>query len=329
MRLIKFLAIALSALQVFCGCSQQETEEQKWMQQQEKLKVLCTLGMIDNIVKDIGGEHVATWTLVRGELDPHSYQLVKGDDEKLAAADLIFCNGLGLEHGPSLQEYLTSSGKAFCIGDFIRHAHPELILYVDKTPDPHIWMDIGLWAAGVSPIAEILATRDPKHADQYRQNAQHLVKKMLEEHERLQQEMQTVPENKRFLITSHDAFNYFTRSYLATENERKDNSWQKRFAAPEGLAPESQLSTTDIRNILDHMKKYHIRVIFPESNVSKASIHKLLDAGNEEGMSLTIAPGPLYGDAMGAPGSNGDTYLKMIRHDVKLIKNYLDNYNLP
>lgn len=323
---MKALIAFVICMSLLWGCSPgQGTDFQSWAQPDGRIKVLSTIAMINDLVKQIGGDNVAALTLVKGELDPHSYQLVKGDDEKFAMADLIFCSGLGLEHGPSLRETLVKNPKAVCLGDKIRELHPESIIYLQKTPDPHIWMDISLWAKGVPFIVDALSAKDPVHADQYKQRGDALVQKMVAEHNRLQQEMLKIPPEKRYLVTSHDAFNYFTRAYLSTESERSQDDWEKRFVAPEGLAPESQLSSVDIRQILNHMKIYNIQVIFPESNVSQASIRKLLDAGSEENMHLIIASEPLYGDAMGPPGSEEDTHLKMIRHNVETIVKYLDH----
>jgi manganese/zinc/iron transport system substrate-binding protein len=288
-----------------------------------KIKVLSTIAMIEDLVKQVGGDHVITLTLVKGDLDPHSYQLVKGDDEKLASADVIFYNGLGLEHGPSLRNYLETNSKAIGLGDLVRKENPGLILSYNGSMDPHIWTDIQLWNRTVKFITETLETYDPTHASVYKENGQKLEKAMEALHFKLKNEMKEVPPEKRYLITSHDAFNYFARAYLASEGEIETGDWQNRFAAPEGLAPESQLSTTDIRLILDHMKKYDIHVIFPESNVSQASIRKLLSAGLEQGIRITISPEFLYGDAMGAPGSNGDSYFKMIKHNIRTIAKYL------
>ncbi len=305
------------------GCAVRKNELQTWLKPNGRLKVLATIGMIEDTVKQIGGDHVDTLTLVKGELDPHSYQLVKGDDEKLAYADIIFYNGLGLEHGPSLRESLNDNPKAYGLGDWILQNDPKSILKYNGIIDPHIWMDVSLWSQTIPRIVEVLSEHDPENADEYKERGESLYHQMVDAHFELQHFMKMVPPEKRFLVTSHDAFNYFARAYLATDQELEDDDWQKRFAAPEGLAPESQLSAADIRLILNHMKEYDIRVIFPESNVSRASIQKLKDAGNEEGLDLEIAPGPLYGDAMGPPGSSGDTYLKMLTHDVHLISKYL------
>ena len=91
------------------------------------------------------------------------------------------------------------------------------------------------------------------------------------------------PCRKRYLVTSHDAFHYFTRSYLAEPGEA---NWAKRFAAPEGLAPEGQLNPRDIQKIIDYLRVKKISVLFPESNVSRDSIRKIATAGRELGLEI-------------------------------------------
>lgn len=322
--IMRGILILIFSIFILGSCTSQPNEFQSWKESNGKIKVLSSIAMIDDIVKQVGGEQVSTLVLIKGELDPHSYQLVKGDDEKLAMADLIFCNGLGLEHGPSLREYLLTNPKSVCLGDAIRTKHPDQIIYLQKTADPHIWMDISLWSKTIPLIAEALSAKDPEHAPLYKQRSDELISRMLKEHRQMQELFQKIPEENRYLITSHDAFNYFARVYLASADERQSGDWQKRVAAPEGLAPESQLSTTDIRLILNIIKKHHISVIFPESNVSQASIRKLMDAGNEEGLKLIIANEPLYADAMGSAGSSGDTYLKMLQHNGEVIARHLN-----
>jgi manganese/zinc/iron transport system substrate-binding protein len=310
------------------SCSTSESKrhlelEKKWGQESGKIKVLSTIAMIDELVKEIGGTEVDTITLIKGDLDPHSYQLVKGDDEKLQKADIIFFNGLGLEHGPSLQHYLYNSKKTVALGNKIETEDPSLILYQKGQVDPHIWMDVSLFKKAIPHIVKSLAEKDPSHKALYEARAEKLMERMENTHENIKAILQSVPENKRYLVTSHDAFNYFTKAYLAEESEKGTNDWQKRFAAPEGLAPEAQISTTDIQYIIDYLHKHQIHVLFPESNVSQDSIRKILQAGKEKGLDLTIATTYLYGDAMGSPGSDGDTYLKMILHNARVIALYL------
>lgn len=319
--------ISLITLLSLCTCSQTDYprphSSKDWMTPNGKIKVLSTIAMIDDLVKQVGGEYIDSLILIKGDLNPHSYQLVKGDDEKFAFANIIFYNGLGLEHGPSLQRHLHESSKCIALGDLIGKESPKIILTVNGQADPHIWMDISLWSKAVPFIVQALSKRDPTHESIYKENGVRLQQKLLEAHQQIKQTLHHVPEAKRFLVTSHDAFNYFTRAYLAADSEIGNGQWQKRFAAPEGLAPESQLSTTDIKQIIDHLREYNISVLFPESNVNKDSIRKIVNAGRQEGLDLTISQEVLFADAMGPPGSDGDSYLKMLKHDAQTIANFL------
>lgn len=331
MKWIYKIFIFLGAVCFLSSCGdqhvQRQHEYQKWLQDNGKVKVLSTTAMIDDLVKQVGGDHIDALTLIQGELDPHSYQLVKGDDEKLSFANLIFYNGLGLEHGPSLHRYLVGNPKALPLGDKIELEDLSAVIYVNGQKDPHIWMDISLWAKAVPFIVEALSQRDPSHKQDFQSNGKKLVQELSRAHVEAKKIMHEPPEAKRYLVTSHDAFNYFARAYLTEPGEVEAGQWQKRFAAPEGLAPESQLSTAHIREIINHMKRYHIQQIFPESNVSRDSINKILQAGREEGLDIIITCCPLYGDAMGAPGTEGDTYIKMIIYDANMIARYMKDHN--
>lgn len=318
-KLLIFLLIIL------CACSSHNNDSTKsWMESNDKLKILTTTAMIKDLIEGVANGHVNVLTLIKGELDPHSYQLVKGDDEKLKMADLIFANGLGLEHGASLQHYLQSSPKVIELGDLIFRDHPHFAIFESGQVDPHIWMDIELWSLAVPYIVNVLSEHDPDHEDEYRTNGEKLMEQMIAQHQEVKRLIQEIPERKRFLVTSHDAFNYFTRAYLAEKGEVEHNLWQKRFAAPEGLAPDSQLNPYDIQLIIDHLSQHNIRVLFPESNVSRDSIKKIVSAGKEKGLDVVIANDYLYGDAMGRPGSDGDTYLKMIMHNALAISRHLN-----
>lgn len=310
-------------LLVLAGCSNQNNERQEeyknWLNESDKLKVLSTTSIINDMVKQVGGEYIAALPLIQGNLDPHSYQLVKGDDEKLKRADLIFHNGLGLEHGPSLQRYLVNHSKAVALGDVILEKNPRAIIYLNGQKDPHIWMDIALWSQTIPIIVQTLSAKDPEHAMEYHTNGQRLKERMLNIHQQIVEMMHSIPSEKRYLVSSHDAFNYFARAYLAEPGELSTGKWRYRANAPEGLAPESQLSTYEIKQIIDHIRKFNIHYLFPESNVSRDSINKILSAGREKGLIIEIVCCPLYGDVLGDPGSDGDNYIKMITYDAKLM----------
>lgn len=311
----------LFVLLIFIGCSspREPSSIELWARENQKVKVLSTTAMIDNIVGEIGGERVAHISLIMGEIDPHSYELVKGDDEKLSLAQVIFFNGLGLEHGASLRYQIEHHSNAVGLGNIILEKEPDLIIHVDNEIDPHIWMDVSIWSKIIDPIVDTLSQIDPEGKDEYRTRADVLREKMLQENQQIHKDLQAIPQDKRYLVTSHDAFNYFTRAYLATPDEKLMSEWGKRFDAPEGLAPEGQLSASDIQAVIDHLIKYNIQIVFPESNVSRDSLKKVVHACAQNGLIVKISQNALYGDAMGPFGSDADTYLKMIRHDANVL----------
>ena len=197
--------------------------------------------------------------------------------------------------------------------------HPEEVLRENQELDPHLWMDVALWSQIIDPIVSALSIVDPDGAKIYEKNGAMVRKEMLEADQRLYEKMQQVPQELRYLVTSHDAFNYFTRAYLSTKEERKIGGWRKRFDAPEGLSPEGQLSTADIQEVVDHLFTYRISIVFPEANVSRDSLRKIVHACEKKGLLVRISSDVLYGDSMGQKGGEGDTYLKMIEHNAEVM----------
>lgn len=306
---------------VFWGCSSPSTSSaiETWAVQNGKLKVLSTTAMIDDIVGQIGKERIDHIPLITGEIDPHHYELVKGDDEKLSLATILFYNGLGLEHGASLRYQIEHHCHAIGVGNIILEKEPNLILYSDQEIDPHIWMDISLWSHIIDPIVDAFSQADPDGKEFYQANGKQLLEKMLNEHQNIYNDLQSIPEEKRYLVTSHDAFNYFTQAYLVSPKETTRQQWQTRCDAPEGLAPDGQLSASDIQKIVEHLVKYQIQIVFPESNISRDSLRKVVHACAQKGLTVHISNEALYGDAMGPSNSDADTYLKMIRQDANVL----------
>jgi manganese/zinc/iron transport system substrate-binding protein len=316
MKHLKHLILLVFLPFCFIGCSSSKKPVSSWRESNGKIKVLSTTAMINDLVQQVGKERVDAIPLISGELDPHSYELVKGDDEKLSSAQVVFSNGLGLEHGASLRYWIEKHPSQVALGDEIRKNYPERIIREDKVVDPHIWMDISLWALAIDPIVKTLSEIDPEGAAFFAENGEKLHAEMMKEHEKVREQLRNIPQERRFLVTSHDAFNYFTRVYLSEPGEEE---WEQRFEAPEGLSPDGQLSAKDIQRIIDHLCLYKIEVVFPESNVSRDSLRKIVAACREKGLRVKISEQVLYGDAMGGEGSNADTYLKMMQHNSNVL----------
>lgn len=300
------------------GCSKDSSHPsiskfEEWMSNNGKLKVLSTTAIIDDLVGEIGGDLIDHLPLTYGEMDPHSYELVKGDDEKLSYAGLVFYNGLGLEHGASLRYRLESHSRGIALGNQIQKLDPESILTIGGQTDPHIWMDVSLWAKTIDPIVAALCQQDPNNQEFYKKNGEALKVKMEQVDLEIFETLQSIPSEKRFLVSSHDAFNYFARRYLA---DSKEENWQERFAAPEGLAPDGQLSGADIQKIINFLSEHQAHIVFPESNISKDSLKKICQACQDTGLTVRISKETLYGDAMGSKDSDANTYLSLMLHNA-------------
>lgn len=314
-----FSVVCLSGL-FFLPCCNRESPLpsafNQWMQPSNKIKILSTVAMIDDIVGRIGQEKILHMPLISGQIDPHSYEMVKGDDEKLSMATVVFYNGLGLEHGASLRHHLIKHANAIALGDIVAQMVPEKMIYVDQTIDPHIWMDISLWSLIVDPIVQELSRLDPESKDFYQNNGKKLLDAMQESNKNLYQGMHEIPSVQRYLVTSHDAFNYFTRAYLANPNE----SWQDRVKAPEGLAPDGQLSLADIQCIVNFLLEKRIQTVFPESSVNRDALNKIIHDCQQKGLKVYMASSPLYSDSIGEKGSGADNYLDMMQYNANAIR---------
>lgn len=323
----KFL-LFLFFLCLFFGCEDAGNARayhrlDRWMEENGKIKVLSTIGMIDDLVKEIAGDRVDSIALILGEIDPHSYELVKGDEEKFSCADVIFYNGLGLEHGASLAHRLSRHARAVSLGDALLTRHPEVIYVGGGQRDPHIWMDISLWMEAGREVMRVLMEVDPEGREVYRERGERLFQQMQRVHEAIVESLHEVPPEKRYLATSHDAFNYFVRAYFSEPGERESGAWQERFAAPEGIAPDGKLSSAHLRQVIDFLKSHQVHCLFPESNVSRDSLKKICESCLSLGHKMRLSQETLYGDCMGPPGSDADTYLKMVQHNAATIKKEL------
>lgn len=299
---------------VFCACGKSSIEMDK--AGNGKLQVLATTAMIDDLVSKIGGEEVDHESLILGNIDPHSYELVKGDGERISKADVVFFNGLGLEHGASLKNQLDRHPYSFPLGDLIYKQNSEAFLFVNGQIDPHIWMDIALFSQAIDPIVEALSKKAPIYAELFQDRGQQLKKAMHLKDEALYNKIQQVPKNKRFLVTSHDAFHYFVKKYLAEPEEIK---WEERLIAPEGLAPDGQMSVLDIQKVTEFLCKHQIHVVFPESNINRDALKKIVAICREKGLHVKISDTPLYGDTMGDKIEGVSSYLEMIEHNILIL----------
>lgn len=310
---MKYILSLLICLLLF-GCQNSTSPMEEWRTPSSKAKVLSTTPIIDDLVARIGGERIDHLSLMDHSIDPHSYELVKGDDEKFAIAAIVFYNGLGLEHSASLKTQLEQHPRAIALGDEIKKQNPSAILNQGGQVDPHIWLDVYLWQQTVDSIITHLCSIDPEGSEYYQTKGTQTRKELQELDAWMQTSLKSISAEKRYLVTSHDAFNYFTRRYLEQEGE-----WKDRFCAPEGLAPDGQLGFQDLQRVIDHLQKNDIHILFSETNVGQDSLKKIADICREKGFPVEISSKSLFSDTLADSNSKPLTYEEMMKHNTILL----------
>jgi manganese/zinc/iron transport system substrate-binding protein len=275
---------------------------------QPSIKAVVTTGMVGDLVRQIGGDRVEVTQLMGPGVDPHLYKPTPEDAASLRNADIIFFNGLMLEgRMEDLFKRITRSGKTtYAVSEGI----PKERLLAAEDPgypaDPHIWMDVSLWALTVQGVADALSRQDPPGEETYQSKARDLKNQLNQLHEWCLEKANNVPEVNRILVTSHDAFNYF------------GNAYGFKVVGLQGVSTISEASLADVTDMVDLIREKNVPSIFVESSVNPAAIKRVAkDADIQIG-------GELFSDAMGAPGQmmkNEDvgTYEGMMRYNMKTI----------
>jgi manganese/zinc/iron transport system substrate-binding protein len=277
----------------------------------EKLNVTATTSMVTDLVKSIGGERVEVYGLMGPGVDPHLYKASHADIDKLSRAKVIFYNGLLLEG--KLQEVLNNMNrrkKVYAVSDAIPKKRLLSPPDFEGHHDPHIWFDVLLWQKCIDVVVKGLSEADPAGKADFEKRGNELRKKMQDLHEWALGRVAEVPVEKRILITSHDAFNYFGRAYGF------------QVIGLQGISTVTEVSIADMAKMADFIKSKNVKAIFVESSVPHSTIERVSkDAG-------VIVGGELFSDAMGTLGQieNGydlGTYEGMVKHNVNTIVNAL------
>lgn len=291
------------------GCSEKNTtqgniEEGK---SKEKLTAVTTIGMIADIVANVGKEHVEVIPLMGPGVDPHLYKATQGDIGKLDKADIIFYNGLNLE------------GK---MGDiFVRMANQKPTIAVSEKIDPsilreppefeghydpHIWFNVKLWMQATERVKEALIKEDAAHKEDYEQNAAAYLKKLEELNTYAKEQIASIPEASRVLVTAHDAFGYFGDAYGI------------KVMGLQGISTDAEYGLKDVQNLVNVLVNQRIKAVFIESSVSPKAIEAVVQGAKEKGHEVKIG-GELFSDAMGEAGTPEGTYIGMVRHNIDSI----------
>ncbi|MFK7735440.1 MAG: metal ABC transporter solute-binding protein, Zn/Mn family [Pirellulaceae bacterium] len=275
--------------------------------QASSIRIVATVGMVADIVQNVGGEHVRVETLMGAGVDPHLYRATRDDVAKILAADMVFYCGLMLEG--KMADTLAKVGQSKPAVSVAEEIPKSELLEPDDSAghaDPHVWMDVQAWSKCVDIVAQALSSHDSDHAADFESNAARYVEKLGKLHDYGKERIGSIPQGSRVLITSHDAFNYFGRAY------------NLEVQGVQGLSTESEAGLQRINGLVDLIVDRQIKAVFVESSVSRKNIDALIEGAGSRGHELIVG-GELYSDAMGETGSYEGTYIGMLDHNLTLV----------
>jgi manganese/zinc/iron transport system substrate-binding protein len=240
-------------------------------------------------------------------VDPHLYKPTERDVRRLSGADLILYNGLHLEG--KMGEILEKLGRSRAVvpvaeavpTDQLR-SPPEFV----GAYDPHVWFDVRLWMHTIDPALEALVRLRPEAQPLLRERAEDFRRRLGELDSWVEEQIASLPEGQRVLVTAHDAFGYFGQRY------------GMEVVGLQGISTVTEATIRDIERVVDLLVSRGIKAIFVEASVPRRNVEAVREACRDRGHQIEIG-GELFSDSMGPSGTPEGTYIGMVRANVRTI----------
>lgn len=277
----------------------------------EPLAVVATFSILGDLARQIGGERVVVHTLVGPDADAHVYQPTPTDARQIGRARLVIANGLGYEGW--IERLVKAAGYR---GEIVQASRGITALRgaagttngqhgPGEATDPHAWQDLDNARHYIANLATALIAADPAGKAVYEANARRLSGEAAALHEDIRRRLGSLPEARRAVVTSHDAFGYFARAYGI------------RFRSPVGVSTDAAASAAGVARLIRQIKREKIPAVFLE-NISDPRMLERIRA--ETGARIG---GALYSDALSRPTGPAGSYLDMMRHNARALEDAL------
>jgi manganese/zinc/iron transport system substrate-binding protein len=303
-RVLGLVLAAAAALVAGCGPVSTTTVR---IPTEEPIAVVTTIGMIADAAERVGGERVSVDGLMGPGIDPHLYKASEGDLRRLERADLILYAGLHLEAKMAdVLERIAGQRATQAVTETLPRTQLLSPAQFQGQYDPHVWFDVRLWMRAVEQIRDTLTELDPGSGELYRANAAAYLAELEELDRYVREQVARVPQERRVVITAHDAFGYFGEAY----------GFDVRGL--QGISTASEAGAGDVQALAEFIAERQIPAIFVESSVSPRTISAVREAVRSRGFEVEVG-GSLFSDAMGDEGTPEGTYVGMVRHNVDTI----------
>jgi len=267
-----------------------------------RLNVVATTTQVADFAANIGGDKVRVHGLLKPNVDPHDYEPTPLDMRMLAEADVVVKNGVGFEKW--LDQAIEASGFRGTLVDASQGV--RLRTGEGASADPHIWHDPRNAKTMAANIARAFAAADAANAAVYEQNLAAYQARLDELDAEIEKKIQSIPEDRRKLVTDHDTFGYYADRYGLTVVGSVIPSFDTS----------AELSAKQITDLVARIKAAGVTAIFSEASLPPKTAEAI---GREAGVRVVAGEDALYGDSLGPEGSAGATYLQMMRHNTDTI----------
>ncbi len=268
-------------------------------------RIVCSTTQVADFARQIVGDSMEVHCILGAGVNPHVYQPVPGDSRLVESSDLCLQNGLHLE-GKNWMESLARDNGDKPLVTCADGVHPLDLVYEGQIiKDPHAWFDPRNAVVYVSNILKAVVEVDPEHAAQYKARAELYLNQLRALDAWIDKEVGGIPSERRILVTSHDAFNYFAARYGF--KVRSPVGWSTGSEIGGGMTPQRR------RTVVASIRDFDVPAIFVETSVNPKLIRQIAEEARVK------IGGELYSDAMGPPDSAGETYIGMMRENTLII----------
>ena len=261
-----------------------------------KLNVVASFSILGDMVSEVAGNKANVTTIVGPDADAHLYQPNTSDAIAVTEADLIFVNGMGFETWSA--QLIETSGTNAAVAVATAGITP---LLVEGEVDPHAWNALTNGIIYVNNIEAALSAASPADAATFKANADAYRAKLDALHNRALADIAKLPQNKRVVVTAHDAFGYLANAYGLT------------FLAPQGIDTEAEPSAKELADLISFLNEEGAGALFVENTSNGDSIAQI---SRETGIKIG---GRIYSDALSVKGSPATSYLAMFTHNLELL----------
>lgn len=273
------------------------------------LTVFATTGYIGDAVRKIAPDADVTVMVGPGG-DPHTYQPSTQDTAKIQDSDVVLWNGLHME-AHMIKQLEDQGDRQLAVGSKIPQQDlldwPEPGENGEKLFDPHVWNSTTNWKYVVNAIAEKLGEKDSKNAEKYKKNAEAYDKEIDETATYVQNQINQIPQDKRILITGHDALSYFGKQFGL------------EIRSTDFVTSESQMSAEQLTELGDFIAEKKIPVIFQDNLANPQAINSLKETVKAKGWDVEVSDQQIYADSLGE-NPPGDTYIGVLKTNADTIR---------